>query len=272
MYFNTEESHTPAVFKLIFRDYCLTGAIVSMCCCIPSILLMKSKPNIPPSLSQQTILIFDLGLKESLVKLYNNKAFILLAISFACTNGFYNFYPVIINNYLSVYFIESKVISYIFVITLTGGLIGSFIISYLIDKYRIYKFPTIILNILMIFSYGLFTILLEIYNAESPGLNLFILILCCIFYGFCLMSIYSVCLDFGCELTYPVGESISLAIFHLFSQLSGSISTYIEDYFMTEMKGIKYLPNVYCLILFIISLFCIFIVQGNYIFNFRKFV
>lgn len=224
---------------------------------------MKSKPKIPPSISQETQKTYNLSMKESISTLFRNKAYILLLISFTCTNGFYNFYPVIIENYLHNYSITSEKISYIFIFTLTGGLFGSFALSYVVDRLRIYKFPCIILNGLMIFSFSVFTALLEIYNNHHHDLDVFVLITCSIFYGFCLMSLFTVSIDFSAELTYPIGESISIAMMNIFSQTAGAASTYVVDYFLKNLTEYKLLPNLYSLSLFVISLLALLLIKGK---------
>ncbi len=224
---------------------------------------MKSKPKIPPSLSQQTQKSYNLSIKDSLTNLFNNNSYILLLISFTCTNGFYNFYPVIINDYLSNYFINQTAISYIFIFTLTGGLFGTFTLSIIVDRLRIYKFPCLIMNGLMIFSFSISTALLEMFNDTHENLDTFILIICSTFYGFCLMSLYTLHIDFACELTYPIGESISIATMHVFSQTAGAASTFLVNYFLTSYERYRFLPNFFSIGLFVISMFALFFIKGN---------
>jgi len=262
-YFNEEIRASEELFKDAFKSYSVTGSIISTGCCILSILLMKSKPKIPPSLSQQTQKSFNFSIKKSIANIFKNTSFILLLISFICTNGFYNFYPVIINDYLNVYFIDQKEISYIFIFCLTGGCFGIFVMSIIVDSLRIYKFPCLILNGLMIFSFSIFTALLEMFNENNENIQAFILIICSIFYGFSLMSLYTVSIDFACELTFPIGESISIALMHVSSQTAGAASTFLINYFLTSFERYKFLPNLFSIALFVISMVALFFVKGK---------
>jgi predicted MFS family arabinose efflux permease len=262
-YFNEENRATEELFKDAFKSYSVAGAIISTGCSILSILLMKSKPRIPPSISQQTQKSYNFSIKNSIAKIFKNTSFILLLISFICINGFYNFYPVIINDYLNVYFINQKEISYIFIFCLTGGFIGTFVMSFIVDSLRIYKFPCLILNGLMIFSFSIFTALLEMFNDTNENLQAFILIICSIFYGFSLMSLYTLSIDFACELTFPIGESISISLMHVSSQTAGAASTFLINYFLTTFQRYKFLPNVFSIGLFVISMVALFFIKGK---------
>ena len=68
-------------------------------------------------------------------------------------------------------------------------------------------------------------------------------------------------MDFVCEITYPVGESISEGIIMSFNQIMGIFGIIICDTFRTYLKNYKFMTNLFCIILFIISLISILLVN-----------
>ena len=134
-----------------------------------------------------------------------NKNFLTILVCFSCITGFTNFYGVIINPVLTRYKLTENQISKINSvgnILLTFGII---LISMLIDKFKKYKLSFIFLNIIGLIGQVLFTVFLEY---VENNLYTYIFILWCLTI-ISLMPIYSICLDFVCEITYPVGESFS---------------------------------------------------------------
>ena len=67
------------------------------------------------------------------------------------------------------------------------------------------------------------------------------------------VPIYTSGMDFVCEITYPVGESISEGVIMTFNQIMGIIGILICDSFRLYLKQYKFLTNLFCIFLFIIS-------------------
>lgn len=250
-----------------FRNYTIAGAIITLCFCFPSILLMKSKPDIPPSVSQQNQKEYDYTLFESVQKCINRKSFVFLLCSFTCTNGFYYFYPVIITDYLKNYNISFFTTSYLVIVSCLGGLVGLIVLSILVDIKRMYRLPSLFLNFIMISVFIFITFFMEYFKVEENNKNLFNVLLLISFglYGFCLIPLFSIAMDFACELTYPVGESVSSGLMYSSSHLLGFLSTFLIDFFLTQFKEYKFLPNLYSIMLFAISLIFVCLSKDNLI-------
>jgi FLVCR family feline leukemia virus subgroup C receptor-related protein len=247
-------------FKQVIQSYTFTGAVITICSCVPSIVLMKANPNIPPSLSQQIKKDYNYSFISSLSKLFKNKNFVLLLISFSCIYGFYFYFNITINSLYSLYTIDTTTISYLVAVLTCTGLISSLVFSYLVDRVRKYKIFCIILNIILITAFAGLAVFLEIYIERD---NIFIVYIGSGVLGACLMPLYSISLDYSSELTYPVGESLCIGILISFGQVIGLASSFILDYFIHKESDKKYLSNIYTGVLFLVSLICLIFMNGN---------
>ena len=103
---------------------------------------------------------------------------------------------------------------------------------------------------------ALFTFLLELIeskhlNAYAIGLVLYTLV------NMIVVPFYTIGMNYACEITYPVGESINGGIMMTMSQLSGIGGTFLCDYFITNHKSKPWISNVILLGFFAVS--CIFV-------------
>jgi FLVCR family feline leukemia virus subgroup C receptor-related protein len=156
---------------------------------------------------------------ESCKILFKNKNFIKIFFSFTCVLGFFNQYGTIINEILTRYDYNEKETSLISGVANFVAIFGVYLISIFIDKYKKYKLSFIILNIFGILSHTYFTLQLE-YMEKNPILLLIIWSLT----SSSILPIYTCSMDFVCEITYPVGETISGGIIMVATQISGIIS------------------------------------------------
>jgi len=155
--------------------------------------------------------------------MFRNKNFILLLISFTCILGYFNLYGTILNELFTKYSLSEKEMSLIGGFANCLALIGVLLISALIDKYKKYRISFLILNTIGIFSHIGMTLALE-YIKNNLFLYITVLWSLC---SISILPIYTCSMDFVCELTYPVGESISGGLIMISSQISGIISVKI---------------------------------------------
>ena len=99
-------------------------------------------------------------------------------------------------------------------------MIASLVISWLLDKYKKFKLFQVILCISGTVLQALFTFLLELakkkdFSAYAIGLVLYTLV------NMIVVPFYTLGMNYACEITYPVGESINGGIMMTMSQLSG---------------------------------------------------
>ncbi len=204
-------------FKNNMINYLFVEAIISTSLCIPVIIFIKSKPEKAPSNSQ---LNYDSPpLKECLNMMIKNKSLLKFLFSFTGILSYFNVYGTITNGYFSQYGLKDDETSYISGFSNAMAIISSIVTSIILDKYKIYKKAFIILIVFAILSHLSMTIFLE---TQIENKFYFVLFLCSLICS-SILPIYTVGMDFVCELTYPVGESISGGFIMSFNQIFGVI-------------------------------------------------
>ena len=248
-----KENSSQKDFKDQVFNYMLSEFILSVVFSVPSFFIIKDKPDIPPSPSQDKDDQKAPGLVESLKILFTNIRFIYLLIATLFGVGYYDIMATIINSLLDLYTITGKQSSVIYAVSCIGGMISSLVISWLLDKYQKFKLFMIILGVLCIILQALFTLLLELVltkglNAYAIGLVIYTLIM---MFNF---PFYTIGMNYACEITYPVGESINGGIMMTMSQLAGIGGTFLCDYFISNYENKGWISNVILLGFFVISL------------------
>ena len=222
MFIDENEVNTDKYKKQVFY-YLLSEFILSFVFCLPSFFIVKNKPDIPPSPSQsdesrnnlmENTKSQNLSLRQSIKVLFTNKRFIYLLISTFFVVGYYNVIGTIINPLFELYSISGNDSSIIFFVSNILGMISSVIISKIVDKNNKFKLSMIILCVLGTFFQILLTIFLEIFkpdnNQKEKSKKEFIIAL--VIYS--LVSgvatpFFTIGMNYACEITYPVGESIN---------------------------------------------------------------
>ena len=64
-------------------------------------------------------------------------------------------------------------------------------------------------------------------------------------------------MNYACEITYPVGESINGGIMISASQISGIAGTFLCDYFINNYQEKKWISNLILSLFFVVG--CIFV-------------
>ena len=248
----------PRMFRDAFEQYLLVEFIITTILCLIFIFLMKNKPKYPPSLSKDNYQ--PTSLKEGIKQLKSNINFIKLLISLTCIVGFINIFGTIFNSYMALYKIKDKTATYTAAAANLFGIITALVVGIIIDKFKKYKFSMIICNIISLIVFIITTILMETIKKKDIGLTSFI---CYTLIVGSAVPIYTSGMDYVCEITYPVGESISEGIIMCFNQIMGIVGIIICDSFRTYLKRYKFLTNVFCIVLFIISLISLFFVNSK---------
>ena len=136
-----------------------------------------------------------------------------------CILGLFTQYGTILNELLTRYNYSEKETSLINASANFIALFCVYLISISIDKYKKYKLSFVMLSIFGILTFSFFSIHLE-YIEKNTILMLIIWSLT----SSALLPIYTCSMDFVCEITYPVGETISGGILIISSQISGIIA------------------------------------------------
>ena len=247
----SQEEFKEQVFK-----YMLSEFILNVVFCIPAFFIIKDKPDIPPSPSQAEDNSEKPGLIQSLKMLFTNIRFVYLLISTLFVVGYYDVMGTIINSLFDMYGVTGQQSNIIYAVSSVAGMIASLVISWLLDKYKKFKLFMIVLCITGTLFQALFTLLLELaepkeLNAYAIGLVLYTLV------NMIVVPFYTIGMNYACEITYPVGESINGGIMMTMSQLSGIGGTFLCDHFITNYEEKPWISNVILLGFFAAS--CVFV-------------
>ena len=255
-----DDKHKGEDFKKDFWWYVFYEFIVNFVFCIPMFFVTKNKPDIPPSPSQGNIKVAETpGLVASLKLLFGNKRFVYLLIVSFFIVGYYDVYSTIINSYFDLYGISDSKSSYIYSISCIIGMVSSIIVSYIADKTQKFKRIMVLLAITGMVFQALFTLLMHL-SEDNKNIHAFVTAL--IMYSLCnavVVPFYTIGMNYACEITYPVGESINGGIMMSMSQVSGIAGTFLCDYLINHKKKKKYLTNVVMLGFFVVASIFVFL-------------
>ena len=251
-----EDTEDSKIFKDDFKSYLQLEFIISIVCCVIFIIFMREKPKNPPSNSQiKKENKENKSTYEEVKKLFHNKNYVYLFISLSCIVGYVNIIATIFNAYMDMYDITDTQASYISGIANFLGIITSIIVAAIIDKNKKFTLILLLCNILSIVIYIITIIVLEL--VESKNLYIIIGVLFSFLIGVAI-PIYTSGMDLVCEITYPIGESTSDGVIMVGNQLMGIIGIIITALLRTYLEKVKVLSNIFCILLFIISLICLF--------------
>ena len=237
-------------------NYVLSEFILNVVFCLPAFFIFKDKPDIPPSPSQSDDNSKKIGLVQSLKMLFTDIRFIYLLIATLFVVGYYDVMGTIINSLFEMYEITGNESNIIYAVSSVAGMLASLLISWLLDKYKKFKLFMVILCISGTVLQALFTFLMELakskdFSAYAVALVLYTLV------NIIVVPFYTIGMNYACEITYPVGESINGGIMMTMSQLSGIGGTFLCDHFINHNEDKPWISNVILLGFFAIS--CIFV-------------
>ena len=185
------------------------------------IIFYKEEPrHFPSSAAKTAKKKTEFSLMDDMWLLLRNKNYILMTISFCMLYGVYTCLGAIINTLVSPYGFTSGDTSVFGATCIVSGLVGSFIIASLLDKYK--KF---LLTIRLLCLGSLLAT--SLVNYTLPSRNMWLLEANIAVVGFFVLPIFPVGYSFSVELTYPVSEAMSNGGMMLFSQLLGVGITFL---------------------------------------------
>lgn len=159
----------------------------------------------------------------------------------------------IINSLLDIYKINGTQSSVIYGVGTIVGMIASLVISKILDKNKKFKLVLVLLSICGSIFQALFTFLLELF--ESKGLNSYpIGLVMYSLINISIISFNSIGLNYACEITYPVGESLNGSIMASTPQILAVALTFLCDYCINHVDDKKWISNVILLILLVLSI------------------
>ena len=246
-------------YKTQFEKYVLAEFILTTIFCLPTFFLVRNKPKIPVSPSQNQYKAPPL--KKSLKLLFTNKNFIILLVCFTCVIGIWNMYGTIFTPYMAKYDISDNRAAIISSIANFVSIFFAMVGSYILDKTKKFRFILLICNLCAFIIMILFTFLLE-FVKNLDVVFAFSILLYSSLVGF-LITIHTNGMDYVCELTYPVGESQSGGIIMSMNQIFGIGLTYLGQFFIDDIKEYKYITNILTCTTLLISLITLWFIQDK---------
>ena len=124
-------------YKTQFEKYVLAEFILTTIFCLPTFFLVRNKPKIPVSPSQNQYKAPPL--KKSLKLLFTNKNFIILLVCFTCVIGIWNMYGTIFTPYMAKYDISDNRAAIISSIANFVSIFFALAGSYILDKTKKFR-------------------------------------------------------------------------------------------------------------------------------------
>ena len=249
-YIKKEENNKDDYRDHVYR-YFLAEFVFVLMFCIPALFVDESKPEKFSSPSKENI-INKFG-KESLKLLFSNYKYVFIMISMFFVGGYYYVMSMKFIYLVGIYDLNKEKSDLVYSISITAGVVSSLIMSFILDKYKKYKIFLLILSILSTISQLFLTFLLEL--VESKELNAYAI--CIIFYIFIngtVLPYFSFIINYICEITYPVGEYISIGFIIAATQIYNICGHFLYKNILEKNKK-KYLCNLLFLIFFLVSFF-----------------
>ncbi|KAL8744768.1 MAG: hypothetical protein Q9190_003017 [Brigantiaea leucoxantha] len=193
-------------------------AIISSVATIPSLFIPAKPPT--PSSASSTYLPPDL--RESLVLLSHNPSFLLLSLPFAIYVGFFNSLSSLLTQILTPYGFSETESGIAGALLILVGLVAAAVTSPLVDRYKNYLLlikclvPVIALcDLAFIWAPGTRSV-------AAPYIILSVL-------GAASFSLVPVALEWGVEVTWPVGPEVASTLFWTGGQLLGAVFIVVSD-------------------------------------------
>ena len=249
-----EDSSKEDFRERIFR-YMLSKFIVVIVLCICPFFIDKDIPDKPPSPSQNKDNLKDRTFKNDVKMLFSNKSYIFLLISTFFMAGYYYSMIAITIKLLGLYELTQRKSIYTFGLSSFIGIISSIIISFILDKYKKYKLFLIIFSGFATLCQVFITFLLEL--VKTKGLNQYAISL--VLYSLLkagAIPFFTIEMNYACEITYPVNESINGGFLMTMPQLCGIIGLFLFDHLIENNSNKAWISNLILLIFLVLS--CIF--------------
>ena len=166
--------------------------------------------------------------KGEIKELAKNKNFFWISVCFMLMYGFYTTIGAIINTMVNPYGYTASDSGIFGACFIFSGLVGSFIQGALLDKYG--KYLLLLKGIcfgVLFFFLGFFYTLRE---RGDDNTNMIVLTFNVAIIGFLLLPIIPLGYGFSIELTYPVSEAMSNGVLMLWSQMAGSLLTFVGSW------------------------------------------
>jgi len=193
------EASSPEVAKPLFLRLLLIEAIIATVLCVPLFIFFREKPPSPPSASA---MVKRAPFKQGIKLLFTNKNFLWLLGQQGCVLGAINTLITVMQSLINPFGYTQVQSSALGVVTNVSSVVGCLILGYLVEKTKKFKLGIVLSSIVGLAIYGFFTGALYWNNFIALAVIVAVL-------AFVLAPSGPVALEFGCEITFPVGEALA---------------------------------------------------------------
>ncbi|CAL8315431.1 unnamed protein product [Lota lota] len=225
--------NTPEDFELMGHNIKVMfygTAIISSVLFILTVIIIKDRPTLPPSYAQAVLPDSppeDYSYWQSIANLFQNKAFLLLLISYGIMTGSFYSVSTLLNQMIMACYKQQELNAGRIGLTLVvAGMVGSIICGLWLDYTKTYKMTTLMVYILSFLGMVIFTFTLDLKNIYLVFFTAGVL-------GFFMTGYLPLGFEFGVEITYPESEGTSSGLLNAFAQIFGIIFTLIQGQLTT---------------------------------------
>ena len=119
-----------------FEFFLLIQSIIVTILSVPSLIFLREEPPSPPSvLLRDKDSIVEMSMVDSLKSLFKNRNYMFMFGSFNFLYGLYSAIAAVITSFTTPYGYETSDVSIICVVFSVSGILNSFFIGTLLDKY-----------------------------------------------------------------------------------------------------------------------------------------
>uniref|UniRef100_A0A3Q3WZ30 Choline/ethanolamine transporter FLVCR1 n=1 Tax=Mola mola TaxID=94237 RepID=A0A3Q3WZ30_MOLML len=192
-----------------------------------AVIVIKDRPPLPPSHAQAVLPSSppeDYSYKRSILNLIQNKAFVLLLVTYGIMTGSFYSVSTLLNQMIMNQELNAGRIGLTLVV---AGMVGSILCGLWLDYSKTYKMTTLTVYGLSFLGMLIFTFTLELDNISVMFFTAGVL-------GFFMTGYLPLGFEFAVEITYPESEGTSSGLLNAFAQIFGIIFTLIQGKLTTD--------------------------------------
>lgn len=201
--------------KSDFEFYIIIQTVIVATLCAPSIIFLKEEPPSPPTvLLKDKDSIIQMSMGDAIKSLFKNRNYIYMFICFNSLYGLYCAISGVMAAFTDYYKYTSSEISIVCLMFSISGILNSFFIGTLLDKYQCYRKALLTLCVASMISFALCLVGIP---SKKVGIAGGVMVLT----GASMIPIVPICFSFAAELSYPVPESYSIGLMISTAQILG---------------------------------------------------
>ncbi|KAK6170503.1 hypothetical protein SNE40_018883 [Patella caerulea] len=234
------------------------GASITTALFFTILILFKDKPPRPPSVAQMLAVQAAENEKylSSLVRLFKNKSFMLLMISYGMNTGSYYAIGTLLNAVVLHYFPNEEMkAGQIGLTIILSGVAGSILAGIWLDKTRTFKSTSLGIYILSMVGMIAFTFTMNLGH-------IWIVFITAGSLGFFMTGYLPVGFEFAAELTYPESEGTSSGLLNASAQVFGIVCTIGMRAIMNKISVLG--ANIAVAILLLVGSIMTAIIRADY--------